>query len=390
MERPRTIYLISPQKWCHPKVSKHHYALTLAGLGHRVYFIEPPHPENSRRPVVLDDESGVRVVKYRAYFPYWTKFHAPKMFDLLMRVQAKYLIDAIGESPEIVWDFDNACQFVDLRVFGRSLKIFHPVDDVARRGCPGKRADMVLSTSRRHLEGVPSGAITALVGHGLSEPFAECARAVVGDPAAAGPRGRYDRPVIGYVGNLDLHGIDWDVILQIARQLPHVTIWLIGPGERGDVDGARRAVHDAANVRFLGRKDANEILSLANEINLWLMAYDGYRDPNGATNPHKLLEYLATGKPIVSNRTEAHCDTGLIAMPPDLSNETIPELVSATLAELDFCDSDDMRRRRAAYALTFGYEHHLAQIDLMMDSVVAETRKGWMAKSRDVTVSGNF
>lgn len=376
LDRPATIYLNSPQVWSALKVSKHHYARALAARGHTVYFIEPPGAGGSARPVVSAGPcNGLAVVNYRTFFPYALKFHARAVFDTLMRRQARRIVRAIGRAPDIVWDFDNAGQYADLSAFGDAFRIFHPVDDLAPGARSAKSADIVVSNAQRYLDRLVSPPRFArVVGHGLTAEFIDRARAIAADPAAAGPPGDPDRPLVAYVGNLEHPGIDWPAIEAMTARASQARFMMIGPfGERPDA-GPPASLRARANVEFTGPRSSAQILTTALGVDVWLMAYDPSRDVNGGTNPHKLLEYLATGKAIVSNWAEAYAGTDLVTMPRTPDNATLPDLLADTLGRLESVNALAERRRRAAHTLAFSYDAHLAAIDALAEEARAYGR----------------
>lgn len=355
-------------------MSKHHYASTLASSGHSVYFIEPPNSSAEVQPVVRDGPyPGLSVVTYKTYFPYALKFHLRPVFDALMRVQAKRLVDAIGVKPDVIWDFDNSYQFKDLRVFGAKLSIFHPVDDLPNGKATSKHADLVLSNAQRYINRLePKPVVSRVIEHGLSDAFIKHARKIVFEPAGHGQRARSNsRPVVGYVGNLDRPGIDWKTIELAAERLPHVRFVFIGPFKVIS-DGPPKSVIERENIEFVGKKTSSEILQLSHGIDVWWMVYDRSRDIDGGTNPHKLLEYLATGSVVVSNWTEAYAEKDLVIMPPSQDNEGLPALLENTLGNLATVNSREERARRASYTLEFSYSSHLDTVADLMRSVLRE------------------
>ena len=143
----RRVLQISPQPWDGIKVSKHHYAAEMAALGAQVYFLEPPNTGRGAGVTVSSVAPGISVVRYKTFFPYALKFRSRGLFNLLMRRQAHLIRRAIGKPIDLVWDFDNAYQFSDVRVFGAPRAIFHLMD-AAVAGMKGdKNADIVLSVS---------------------------------------------------------------------------------------------------------------------------------------------------------------------------------------------------------------------------------------------------
>lgn len=365
LEARHTIYLNSPQDWDASKVSKHHYARELCGRGHRVFFIEPPRPMTLAPPRLRrGPHDGLTIVTYGTFFPYRLKFHSRPIFDRLMAVQARRLVRAIGVRPDIVWDFDNATQYADLRVFGPAFRIFHPVDDIPR-WATDKHADLVLSNAQRYIDRIkPAPARSAVIDHGLSEEFIALANRVIGQPNLPLSAGQ---PIIGYVGNLDRPGIDWQAVAAIAKAEPEAQMLLIGPfGKYGS--GPPDAVKSLPNVTFTGPKTQHEIIEMTPDIDLWLMAYDRKRDIDGGTNPHKILEYLATGKAVVSNWAEAYVGRGLIAMPPTEDNGPLPALVSDGIARLKDVNAPAEQVRRARHALDYSYDRHLRRIDALIET----------------------
>ena len=370
IDQPRIIFVNSPQPWAASKVSKHHYARELAARGHEVYFIEPPVIGERGAPrVAAGPYPRLSIVTYGTFFPYRLKFHARPLFDLLMRSQARRLVRAIGKRPDIIWDFDNAYQYADLSAFGAELAIFHPVDDLPARLTSTKKADVVFSNAQRYIDRLtPLPRFARVIDHGLSRAFIDRAKAVTRDPAGAGPGGGA-RPVVAYVGNLDRPGIDWAAVAAMAADLPQVRFVLIGPfGVSGD--GPPAPLRACANVAFPGPKTTEEILVFAREVDIWLMAYDRARDIDGGTNPHKLLEYLATGKAVVSNWAEAYVGKDLVLMPPTPDNAPLPALLAEAIARLGQLNSPAEQARRAAYTLNFSYAAHLVAIDATLKAAL--------------------
>src|SRR5690606_40493981 len=73
------------------------------------------------------------------------------------------------------------------------------------------------------------------------------------------------------------------------------------------------SLHDALpifctfdNVHYLGVLKADELVSYYSLADVLLIAYkaDEYKDQ--LSNPHKMMEYLASGKMIVATRSEEH------------------------------------------------------------------------------------
>jgi hypothetical protein len=204
-----------------------------------------------------------------------------------------------------------------------------------------------------------------VIPHALSQVHLDHARNVANRPAVA----RLDRsPCVGYVGNLEHSGVDWPTILRLIEQFPECSFRLIGPynTEGGGNQLPLSTLARLTNVKLTGAKSADEILKDAAEVDIWLVCYDSHRTVDGATNSHKILEYLATGSPVLSNRIEAYIGSPLIVMSDEMSNADMPQKLGHLLQHSCCLNSEKLRRQRAEFALKFSYVENLRNIDSMI------------------------
>ena len=126
MSRLHNILVISPEFWKWQHVSKHHYAITLAKLGHEVYFLNPPI-SNINKIKILDTEyTNV----YEIEAPQVTKglrFYPKKIRNIIEKNWLENLEKIIEKKITIVWLFENS-RFFDMNFAGSRLKIYHQVD----------------------------------------------------------------------------------------------------------------------------------------------------------------------------------------------------------------------------------------------------------------------
>lgn len=367
---PKTIYLISPQRWDALKVSKHHYARELGSLGHSVFYIEPPGSGRGFDMSSTDAENVMRV-SYKTWFPYALKFRSRRLFDLAMRRQARSLVAAIGRPPDIVWDFDNSYQFSDLRAFGAPVKIFHLVDQPMKGRTGMKGADLMVAAGRAYLDAIDAPPARAhVVPHGLGVAHADFARRIAdaSDDALA-PR-KTGRVRAAFVGNLESMAFDGETVLALARSNPNVTIMLIGPyrpERKRDPGDVMAKLASQENVKMMGRLEAADILVLAADIDIWLISYDRNKTPDGSVNPHKILEYMATGRAILSSRLDTHADRDdLVYMAPTRDNGALPTMLGDLAQRMDDINAPQRQRRRAEYALRYSYSENIKLIDRLL------------------------
>jgi len=99
------------------------------------------------------------------------------------------------------------------------------------------------------------------------------------------------KPVLGYIGWIG-ERVDLDLIYYLAGQKPEWSMVLIGPV---DVE----TNHHPRNVHFLGKKKYQDLPSYLKGFDVCLIPFK-MDEVTMDLNPTKLLEYLATRKPVVS------------------------------------------------------------------------------------------
>jgi len=110
---------------------------------------------------------------------------------------------------------------------------------------------------------------------------------------------RLPRPIAIYVGSLR-EWFDFDLVGQLAEQLPDVSFVLVGP-ERP----ARRRLASRPNLHLLGERPYRDVPSYLAAADVGLIPFDRAR--YGAlvdhVNPLKLYEYMAAGLPVVATES---------------------------------------------------------------------------------------
>lgn len=155
-----------------------------------------------------------------------------------------------------------------------------------------RRADLALFVNhtlleeRRHFN-----ANTFYTGHGVDYPhFAQAQGHALPVPAdiAAIPG-----PIAGYMG--EINSLDIDLLTHLANDNPGVSFVFIG-----DMYSDMQAVQALRNVHFLGKRPYEQLPAYLQAFDVCCLYYKTEATFNNYRNPKKLLEYLATGKPIVS------------------------------------------------------------------------------------------
>jgi hypothetical protein len=325
--RDKTIFILSPEAWGVMRISKHHYAIELARMGNRVFFFEPPSLKGSTRGVLIPTNEGVQRLTYKPVAR-GKRYVGSKLYALMQRRQMRRFIRELTGQPDVVWCFDQGT-FDDLDIFGAHMRIFHPVDHNLERCMPpvANTADLVFSTSHKILEYMcPKGTRGIFIHHGLNATFEQFARLQLerlSDTEEAEPfRGR-----IAFWGSLFKESLDRRKVLDLVRSFPTYVFLCWGASSmvqnnlagKNDAEVAEfiEALSSSPNVRMMGPGMAEDFIAEVPGIDILLNVEFEYsaRWDNG--NPHKLMEYLSTGKPVFSTPALIYADTDLLFVARD-------------------------------------------------------------------------
>jgi glycosyltransferase involved in cell wall biosynthesis len=110
------------------------------------------------------------------------------------------------------------------------------------------------------------------------------------------------RPCLGYVGTLE-DRIDWPLMIEVAKRFPQASIVLVGrvPAGRAGAwqDDARRCLA-MPNVHLVGWRSQEELARYNRAFDVCLIPYRADHPFNRVSCPTKIMDYMATGRPIVS------------------------------------------------------------------------------------------
>lgn len=101
------------------------------------------------------------------------------------------------------------------------------------------------------------------------------------------------KPIVGYIGALT--GLDFDLVKNLAVNNRDISIVFIG-----EVYSDLHGLDLEPNVFFLGKKAYGDLPAYMAHMSCLMIVYKCGNVFNEYRNPKKLLEYLATGKPVLS------------------------------------------------------------------------------------------
>ncbi len=104
-----------------------------------------------------------------------------------------------------------------------------------------------------------------------------------------------------------------------------------------------------------------ELAEGLNKMDALLICYRIKNDQNH----HKVLEYLGTGKVIVSNYMSSYSgeDPDLIYMVNNKeANDGLPELFNRVISKLDYYNAPELAEKRKKFARQYSYSNNLKRI----------------------------
>jgi glycosyltransferase involved in cell wall biosynthesis len=143
-------------------------------------------------------------------------------------------------------------------------------------------------------------------------------------------------PVVGYAGAL-ADWVDFNLIYEVAKARPNYSFVLVGGFDREKrvtVEGVSK-LRDLSNVRLTGHRPISEIPSYLAGFDVCVIPFVRNRVTQ-ATDPVKLYEYLAAGKPVVTTTLPEirHCGAASMVHFAD-TPEDFARCVDAALEEQD-------------------------------------------------------
>lgn len=352
--------MISPEAWGVMKVSKHHYAIELAARGNKVYFLNPP---NKTRTVSVEEIQPNLFIVELPHFPAVNRL--PRLIRrFIQRRIAQDLLTHLKISGfDIVWSF-NPFVFQYLKAFNSELNIFHAVD-VHRTKLIyeiAAEADVIFATSDAILsfyDGIQKPKYQ--INHGLQTTFlAESTNC---------QELNLDKEKLNfcYVGNLQYRLIHFSTISKIIHENPNINFYFIGPDRPSNLNSGVSNKFDYSGLKaldntvFLGPLESSY-------FSTFLRCFDGfiacYKADDIATlsNLHKTLEFLSTGKVIVSSYSDQYKDKrDLLEMVDEI--EELPERFKKVVNDIGNYNSESKMKERISFAKENTYARQVERIE---------------------------
>ncbi len=321
-------------------MSKHHYAIHLASRNNLVFFLNPPSSE------WCIADTAYKHLKVLNYSGFWKGlYRLPKWLRAINLKQVYNKLEELsGGEFEVIWTFDNSV-FFDLDVLPASiLKISHIVDlnqnfqteisAASANVCFGVN-DAIVNRLKKY------NSNSYLIPHGVTIHQAKKSSALPGK----------NKKKALYFGNLAMPHLNWNLMRMAIERFQQVDFILLGSNHQAV------PLRKCQNLFLHDPVPASHLPSYMKAADLLYLFYTDTYHSSYAT-PHKMLEYLSSGKPIVSNCFANYTDKSDLIYQSDNHEKWMTNFEMA-LNEVD----DIIVKERIALALDNTYEKRLDRIE---------------------------
>jgi glycosyltransferase involved in cell wall biosynthesis len=174
------------------------------------------------------------------------------------------------------------------------------------------------------------------------------------------------RPIVGYIGTVQ-ERLDFQLLKRICADHPKKSFVFIGPvwsGVQSEVDALTQA---CPNVRFLGRRPYSLVPAYLEGMDVAMIPHrlDAFIS---TTNPMKMYDYLAAGKPVVST---PGAGTEMFASQMHIAQDT--EVFSRAIQLALDQDDDAKRLARRQVVRTHAWQARVEEMLSYLESTPALT-----------------
>lgn len=347
------ILIISPEPWDYAKVSKHHYALVLSELGHEIYFLNPPNPKIFKKIFISPAEfKNIHVINYKGQLK-GKRFLPKHISRLLDRCFINYLEKMIDKKIDVVWNFENS-RFYDFKFAKNKLKIYHQVDlnQNFNAETASKSADICFCTTDYIFNLLSQfNERVFKVNHGVSS----AAFSYISEIQTV-----VDQPVATLVGNLEIPYLNHDLLLNIVSNYSNVKYFFIGDYcKSGKLFSA---LSKYPNVSFTGKIPSEDIHRYLIKSDILLLCYNVSVWKEQVANPHKMMEYFASGKLVVATYMDEYKNCQDLLLMASTHDEYL-RLFHEAVNNLRVFNTPELQAKRRAFALDNTYFRQLERIN---------------------------
>ena len=339
-------------------MSKHHYALELS-KNNKVYFLNPPAKTFSIEKI----SSSLFVVNAKPLFRGMRKL--PFVLSSLLTWIEFVFLEKKLEPFDVIWNFENS-RFFNLKNLRKNLlKISHIMDmsENFNFKLASQTADICFGVASSIVaQQTGFNPLSFKVNHGL------CIQSINHQIEFSSP---FDLNAC-YIGNLQLKYIDWPLLLKLVAINPRIGFHFIGPDRKSNVSKTENFNVEISKLRALenaflwGEQPSNSIPEYLKSMDILILAYQVEKFPRQVENSHKIMEYLASGKVIISSFIEEYKDKNHLLEMTDNEKDYLVRFQTVS-GQLAFYNSKAKRDQRIDFAQEHTYAKQIGKIEAIIN-----------------------
>lgn len=365
----KTILILSPEDWGTNLLSKHLYAQELS-KDNMVYFLHTcPHPSQKKYIETVSISENLTRIHLKSVVR--GIFKLPSFcINLQNNFIIKKILTKIYQPIDVVWSFDQA-KFQNLKQFNAKITIFHPVDYIVKESIfltkIANSADVVLSVSEKILDIIATKTPKYFINHGLDEIFL-----FKNTPSAKPIYIKSETINVGYVGNLQMNLIDYENLIKTVQENPILNFVFIGPDKKSNLGGKIKfkeldTLKSLQNTYFTGEFSKTDLVKILPFFDVFWLCYNNNKFPVEVSNSHKILEYLSTGKVVVSNYISTYKNETILDMVMD--NNLLAEKLKEVSSQIVQYNAIEKQQQRITFAKENTYKKQLERIETIITTL---------------------
>jgi hypothetical protein len=161
-----------------------------------------------------------------------------------------------------------------------------------------------------------------------------------------------------YAGNLDILYLDYALILKLIKKFEKKVDFIF----LGDYLKSNPLANlNCANLFLMGKMSPSELPYFYEKADVLLITYLADKYEEQLANPHKILEYLLSGKTVIATKTLEYVGSHLIEMAN--THDEYLNIFEMVLQNLNDFNSKAQRERRMGFAIDNTYEKQIQRIE---------------------------
>ena len=351
------ILIISPEPWNAHFVSKHHYAISLAKMEIKVYYLDPP--DDSVGAIQInktnhDNLYNIIAPKVASGLRFYPRF-------LRKWIEARWLKKLekqIGCSFDVIWLFENS-RFYNMEFASKRLKIYHQVDlnqnfhikeaassaDICFCTTDFIKKELVQFNDKVYK--IHHGTAINAIKKELPNHKIKCFSRLNSN--------------VSLIGNLNIPFLNITIIQELVKQYPEVMFHFVG--DYSEKSKLFENCKEFTNIVWWGRVESNFIPEVLLKSDVLLLIYKASNEFERMqlASPHKVMEYLASGKTIVATYTAEYKNKpGLLEMAN--GDDEFINTFDKVINNLQIYNSEEKQKMRKSFAMDNTYEKQLSRI----------------------------